>query len=265
MADRAAAAGQEVLRLLDQPGVVVERDLAGAGTGAALDLVEQAGPGAVLVIAVGAGAQEEGALERVHGAEHRAGAGERPVIVAGNRARAPVLDEPRRRVSRADQDIGKALVVAQQDVVAGLELLDEVGLEQQRLGLGLGGDEHHRAGLGDHPGDAGRLALGRRVGGDALLDRARLADVEHLALGADHPVDAWAHRRMAPEVADRFRAARQIQRLGRRLVEGDVQRRRVGAEVPVERGLGPGFGLGRFARGIAFRRACHAGLSRAGG
>ena len=98
----------------------------------------------------------------------------------------------RRRMVGADQDIGEALVVAQRDVVAGLQLLDEIGLEQQRLGVRFGGDEHHRMRLRDHARDAARLALGRHIGGDALLDRARLADIEHLALGPDHAVDARA-------------------------------------------------------------------------
>ena len=232
VADRPAAARQEVARLRRRAGVVVERDLAGAGPRAALDLVEKAGPGAVLVIAVGAGAQKKGALQRVHRAEHRAGAGEGAEIVALERAGAAVLDESRRRMGGADQDIGKALVVAQHHVVARLQLLDEIGLEQQRLGLRLGGDEHHRAGLGDHPRDAGRLALGRHIGGDALLDRARLADIEHLALGADHPVDAGPGRGVAPEFPDRLGSAREARRLGRGLVEADVEGRRRPARAP---------------------------------
>ena len=234
------------------------------GAGAALDLVEQAGAGAVVVIAVRAGAQQKGALERVHGAEHRAGAGERPEIIAGNRARAAMLDEPRRVVAAGDQNVGEALVVAQHHVVARLQLLDQIGLEQQRLGFGLGGDEHHRAGLRHHAGDARRLTLGRRIGGDALFDRARLADIKHLALGADHPVDARPERRVPPEVADRLGAARKTQGLGRRLVEREVERSRIGAEFALERRLGPGLGFGRLARGIAFRRAGHPRLSRAG-
>jgi hypothetical protein len=39
-----------------------------------------------------------------------------------------------------DLQVGVALVVAEQDVVARVERLDEVVLEQQRLGLGA----HHR-------------------------------------------------------------------------------------------------------------------------
>ena len=133
--DRAAAAGEEIARLADELRIVVERDLAGAGRRAALDLVEQAGPGPVGVKTVRAGAQEERPLQRVKRAEHRAGAGERAEIVAGHAARAAMLDQPRRGMTGRDQDIGEALVVAQRHVVAGLQLLDEIGLEQQRLGV----------------------------------------------------------------------------------------------------------------------------------
>jgi hypothetical protein len=37
-----------------------------------------------------------------------------------------------------DQDIGKRLVVAQLHVEARPQLLDQIGLEQQRLGFGRG-------------------------------------------------------------------------------------------------------------------------------
>ncbi len=157
----------------------------------------------------------------------------------------------------ADQDIGEALVVAQRHVVARLQLLDQVGLEQQRLGLRLGGDEHHRARLGDHPRDAGRLALRRHVGGDAFLDRAGLPDIEHLALGADHAVDPRPGRGVAPEFLDRFGPSREARRLGGGLVEADVERRGVRRELPLERRFRPRFGFGRLARRIAFRRARH--------
>ena len=218
--DRAAAAGEEIARFAHQFRVVVKRDFAGARRRAALDLVEQAGPGAVGVKTVRAGAQEKRPLERVQGSEHRAGAGERPEIIAGERARAAMLDQPRRGMAGADENIGEALVVAQRHIVAGLELLDEIGLEQQRFGVRFGGDEHHRAGLRHHARDAGGLALGRHVGGDALLDRARLADIEHLALWPDHAIDAGPERGVAPECADRLGAARHPRRLRRRLVEG---------------------------------------------
>ena len=41
-----------------------------------------------------------------------------------------------------------------------------------------------------------------RVVRDALLEVPRLADVEHLALGVDHAVDAGAVRRVLPVLLD---------------------------------------------------------------
>jgi hypothetical protein len=89
-----------------------------------------------------------------------------------------------------DQDVGEGFVVAQQHVVAGLQLLDEIGLEQERLGLGAGGDELHRGRLGDHASDAVRMRLAARIGRDAGADVARLAHIEHIAIRRDHAVDA---------------------------------------------------------------------------
>ena len=192
MAHGAAAAGKEILRLANQLAVVGQRDFACAGRRAALDLIEQTGPRAVGVIAVGAGAQQEGALQRAERSMHRAGAGERPKIIALDVARAAMFGDARRVVIAGDENIGKALVVAQQHIVARLQLFDEIGFEQQRFRLRLDGDEHHRRGLRDHAGDAGRLPLRRRVGEDAFLDRTRLADIEHLAVLADHAIDARA-------------------------------------------------------------------------
>ncbi len=77
-----AAAGQEVAGLAHQLGIAGKIDLAGAGAGAAADLIEQAGPGAAFEEAVGAGADQEGALQRRDGAIDRAGRGERPEITA---------------------------------------------------------------------------------------------------------------------------------------------------------------------------------------
>ena len=93
-----------------------------------------------------------------------------------------------------DRDVGVRLVVAQADVEDGPVALDEVLLGQQRLGLGLGGDEVDLVDRGDHVRRAaarGRLA---EVRGHALADRARLAHVEHLALGVLEQVDARARR-----------------------------------------------------------------------
>ena len=178
-----------------------------------------------------------------------------------------MLDEPRRRMTGADEDIGEALVVAQRHVVAGLELLDEIGLEQQRLGVRFGGDEHHRARLRHHAGDAARLAFGRHVGGDALLDRARLADIEHLALGPDHAVDARPERRVAPEFPDRRRAAREPSRLRRALRRARCRAERNRAQARAQARLPPALrprALRREER-FSMRCSCRAYLGARGG
>ena len=142
---RPAAAGQEVGRLAHQLGVAGEIDLAGAGAGAALDLVQQARPGAAFEERIGAGAHQERALQRGDGAVDRADRGERPEIAPRPRLRAAMLQDLRRPVIAGDQDVGKRLVVAQQHVEARPQLLDQIGFEQQRLGLGGGRDDLDRS------------------------------------------------------------------------------------------------------------------------
>ena len=140
-------AREEVEGLSDQPVVVVRRDLAGAGRAAALDLVEQAGPGAADELAVRAVAQQERLFQLVQSAVDCAGAGEGAEVVALFLLRAAMLLDLGKSVVATDEDIGEGFVVAQQHVVLGLELLDQVLFEQQRLGLGPRGEKHHRRGF----------------------------------------------------------------------------------------------------------------------
>ena len=157
--------------------------------------IQQARAGAGGEHGVGAGAQQEHALHRGDGLVHRPGRGERAPVAALARLRAAVLGDLRERMVLGQHQPGIGLVVAQHDVEARLEPLDQVGLEQQRLGLGVGGDDLHRRRSRD---TMRRSRSGRRrelgVGGDALLQAARLADVERVALGIEHAVDAGAGR-----------------------------------------------------------------------
>ena len=187
---RPALAPQEGLGLVHQAAVVLQADQPGAGGCATLDLVQHARPRAALVDAVRTGPQQEGLLQRVQRPVDGAGAGEGAEIIALDRVGAAVLAKLRGRMLPADDDLGERLVVAQQDVEARLELLDQVDLEQQGFGFGLGGDELHRPGQVDHVGDALGMETALRVLHHPLLQRARLADVEHLAVVAQHAVDA---------------------------------------------------------------------------
>ena len=185
-----ALAAQEAHRLLDQRIVVLEADLAGAGRRAALDLIEQAGTRAALEHGIRAGAQQEGPLQHVDGAVDGAGGGERPEVVALAVARAAVLEDLRCGMPARDQDVGEGLVVPEQNIVARTKALDQVGLEQQGLGLGAHRHELHGGGGGDHAGDAVGVVGGARVVGYPGLKVARLADVDDGARRIDHAVDA---------------------------------------------------------------------------
>ena len=65
--------------------------------------------------------------------------------------------------------------------------LDELLLGEQRLGLGLGDEEVDR---GDLVGQSAERRAAREVAGDALADRARLADVDDPPLAVGEHVDA---------------------------------------------------------------------------
>ncbi len=248
-----AAARQEGIGLAHQLGIFGVVDLARAGARAALDLKQETRPGPALEEAVGAGAQQEGALQRRDGAVDRPDRSEWTVIMPGTAVRPAVLEDLRRPVIGGDQDIGKRLVVAEQHIEARPQPLDQVGLEQQRLGFGRGRHEFERRGGRDHAFDA-RVIGGRPgIGEDALFYVLRLADIKDLAAGVGHAVDA--------------------RRIGREL--GIVRHRRpsgrkrtgAGGEIDLGRGLEVGEALllvllGEIGRGIdVFLRAVH-GLKR---
>ena len=92
------AATQEVLGLVDQAGIVLDRDQAGAGRCAALDLVQHAGARAALIDAVRARAEQERLLQSVERLVDRIGGGEGPEVVALDGVGAAVLSKLSRRV-----------------------------------------------------------------------------------------------------------------------------------------------------------------------
>src|SRR5262249_42760822 len=161
-------AGEKTDGLLDQLGIVAVRDDAGTRRRAALDLVEEAGPRPALVEGIRTGADEEGALHGIDGARYRSGRCERTEIPALTRAGGGMLGHCRRGVIGGDQDVWKRLVVAEEDIEAGPEALDQIGLEKQGLGLGSGGDELHRRGRLDGAGDAAGLVGEPGIALDAL-------------------------------------------------------------------------------------------------
>ena len=191
-----ALAGEECTRLAHQFVIIGRRNLAGAGPRAALDLEQQARPGPAFEYSVRAGADQERALQGGDGAVHRPDRGERSVIVAGAGAGAAMFQDLRGGMFLANDNIGKRLVIAHQHVEARAQALDQVCLEQQRLGLGAGRDEFHRRGQRDHAADALVVPGRPRIGRDALFDVVGLADIEHVAGCIEHSIDAGRRRRL---------------------------------------------------------------------
>ena len=183
-------AAQEIRRLGNQLVISLGRNKIHARTSAALDLVEHAGAGAAFIDTVGTGAQHEGFLQRVERVIDRTDRGERAEIIAPHLACAAVFEQLRRSVVAADQDIGEALVIAQQDIEARLQSLDQIGFQQQRLGLGLRHHKLHRAGEGDHQGDAIGVAAAIGIIADAVFQIAGLADIQNRPILVEHAVDA---------------------------------------------------------------------------
>ncbi len=109
-----------------------------AGRLAALDLVLQAGPAAVVIKTVAALAYLEGFLQQAQTFADGTGAGIGAEIASGAFL-LPALHAQAGKFVVAEQYIGVGFVIAQQDVVGRTPLFDQVLLQQQGLGF-AGGD-----------------------------------------------------------------------------------------------------------------------------
>ncbi len=146
---------------------------------------------AVLEKRVLALAHHEELLKQVQGIAGRTRAREGAEIAPLTAPRSAMKRKPRELLLGREVDIWEALVVPQHDVVAGTVLLDEVVLEQQRFGLGVGGRDLHRYRVLHERPRLRRQLVGRaEVARHAFLEIARLAHVEHLTAGIEHAVDA---------------------------------------------------------------------------
>ena len=136
----------------------------------------------------------------------RARRGEGSEIFAFAVPPAAMLQDLRDRMVASDENEGEGFVVAQHYVVAGLQPLDQVGLEQQRVDLRRGGDEFHARRIGYHAGDAVIVASPARITLHPLLQVPRLADIKHLVVGSEHAVNAGARWRRLGVAKDDGRA-----------------------------------------------------------
>ena len=186
----AAAALQKIARFRDQFSIGLAGNLARARRTAAFDLEQQAGARSALKDAVGAGSQQEGLLQRVEGCVDRTGAGKGAEIITLPAACATMFQYLRKCVIAGQQDMREGLVIPHQHIVARLQPLDQVGFEQQRIGLGRRGDEFHLRRHRNHTGDAVRLSGQFGVARHTLLQASGLADIKQLAAGVIHAIDA---------------------------------------------------------------------------
>ena len=177
------------MRALDVFRVSRGGDVSHARRRAAPDLVEQAGPRAVLEDRVLAGAQPKHPLQQLDALAHRARVRKRAEVMV-RLVHRPAVKAETREFPAAHHEVGVGLVVAEQNIVARRERLDEIVLEDQRLRFGASDRDLDRRDLRQHLGSA-RSVLGfLKIGRDALFQVARLADVERLAFRSDHAVHA---------------------------------------------------------------------------
>ncbi len=181
-----AVAVEELEQLLHQGGVVGRVDGLDARSRALLDVVQQAGPALLLVdveLVVGAGADGEGAQQRVEGVADGVGVGVGAEIAVALALGAPPDHGAGPLVGHGHGQERVALVVPQPDVEAGLVLLDEAVLEHQGLDVVADLDPLDGLRRRHHLGGAGR-EVGRvlEVVGQARPQRRRLAHVDDPAV-----------------------------------------------------------------------------------
>ena len=193
------AAFQKKLRVLDGGGVSLGGGQAlHARAQAAMDVVLQAGPGMVAGQIDLATGDEKAAVDQLHDP-----VGQVPGKVGAVIGRA-VLAQPAgdknfsKAVPQRQLHVGVRLVVPQQDIEAGMALLDEVVFQSQRLVL-VGHQDvvqvhrlaHQRAGLG--------VGLGgfKQVRANPRTQVLGLAHIDHLALGVFVEIHAGLGRQGA--------------------------------------------------------------------
>ena len=201
---------QKALRIDHVQGVVRRADMAHARAGAAFDLVQQTGTGAVGENRVLAGAQAEHFLHQQHRLFDRPGTGVGSEIVVFLLHATAVIRHPRkmqrlralrnpgagllwlriRRGCRSHLQIRVALVIPKQDVVLGLQRLDQVVFQQQRLGFRAHHGGLHAHNLAHHVANAGTAMVFLEVAGDPFFQAVCFAHVQQSAIGIEIAVDA---------------------------------------------------------------------------
>ena len=190
--DRPRLAREELDDAVDDPAVVLLRDVAHAGRRAALDVVVEARDARVPAgLRPLARPELEDAVEHVERLAHLLRVRVRAEVP--DAAAVPLAGEHHARVVvlHGDRDVRERLVVAQPDVERWPVPLDEILLEVQRLDLGAGDDHLDAADpLAQLRGAGADVARLLEVRAHARAQGLRLADVQHLVTVAVEEVDA---------------------------------------------------------------------------
>ena len=174
--------------------VFLAADLAGAGRAALAHMVHQTGPLAPgdgpfeILFAVADGemiAHHVHALAQQQGGEIGAKIARAVLFYAADDLNAGKI------LPKIDAHIGKVLVVLEQDVVLGLELLDEIALQRERLRLVGYADRFKVRDVPHHGGDLCRLVFAAlEILPYAVFQGDCFADIDDLARLVEHLVDA---------------------------------------------------------------------------
>ena len=121
---------------------------------------------------------------------------------------AAIFGNARKGMVARNQDVGERLIVTQGDVVIRLETFDEIALKQECLNLAFRCNYLDRGDIGDHALQPRRQGFGIGVAGYALFQVFSLADIEHVAFGINHAIDAGAAWHRGNGFAERFKARR---------------------------------------------------------
>ena len=190
--ERLVAAFEEEDALLDRGAVLLLRGVPDAWRGASLEMKEEARTTARqrrrrdgLPPAVGvrddrelAGAVRKELLQKVERLVDRLGVRERTEVPGGAVPERPRPEDAGEILSEGHLHIGIGLVVLEPDVVAGMVLLDEVRLEEERLRDAAGEDVLEPLGALDHPYKT-HVQARAEVRTHTVAKDVGLADVDH--------------------------------------------------------------------------------------
>lgn len=207
--------GQEILRLLYQLGIVFLRNFSGARSRAAFDLVKKTGAGSIGVKGIGAGSDQKNSLQGIDRDINRTRIGKGTVVIALPGAGTAIFEQARCLMITAQKDIGKALVIANQDIKAWPQPFDEIGFQQKGFSLGMGSNKLHIRGFRDHAGRS--IAPVANSSGVVLHPVAQafcLPNVQDVTCRIHHSIDAGFTGEATDQIANQLSTGLSCSRVG---------------------------------------------------